>query len=248
MEAYSGFAQLYDMYMDQVPYEQWSRRICGLLRAEGICDGLVLDLGCGTGSLTMLLKEAGYDMIGVDGSPEMLMKAREKYQGTDILYLCQDMEELELYGTVGAAVSVCDCLNYLLEDRQLKHVFSLVHNYLDPDGLFIFDMNTPHKYETMGDAVIGENRPDGSFLWENTYDPDSRINEYAVTFYTLETENLYRRFEEFHYQKAYPAKAVTAWLKEAGFEVLGVYDGYTDECLKEDSQRMVVAARAKKGI
>ena len=169
MEAYTGFAAVYDTFMDNVPYEEWCGYIKSLLTEQGVKEGLVLDLGCGTGSLTELLAAAGYDMIGVDASEEMLELAYEKkaVSGSDILYLCQDMRELELYGTVEAVISVCDCMNYILEYEDLVQVFRLVNNYLDPGGVFIFDLNTEYKYETvMGDRVIAEDREDAAFIWE----------------------------------------------------------------------------------
>ena len=124
MEAYTGFAEVYDLFMDNVPYEQWAEYITGLLREYGIEDGLVLDLGCGTGTMTELLAEAGYDMIGIDQSEEMLEEALEKKEasGHDILYLCQDMREFELYGTVRAIVCVCDSMNYILEEEEILDI------------------------------------------------------------------------------------------------------------------------------
>lgn len=117
MEAYTGFAQVYDTFMDNVPYEEWADYYKEILREHGIMDGIVLDLGCGTGSMTELLAEQGYDMIGVDNSEEMLDLAMEKRaaSGQDILYLLQDMRKFELYGTVRAVISACDSVNYLTE-------------------------------------------------------------------------------------------------------------------------------------
>ena len=137
METYTTFAQVYDEMMEDIPYEAWCRYLVGLLREFGVKDGLVLELGCGTGIMTELLAENGYDMIGVDSSEEMLAEALEKREksGHDILYLQQDMREFELFGTVRAVVSVCDSINYILEEKELVHVFSLVNNYLDPDGV-----------------------------------------------------------------------------------------------------------------
>ena len=157
MQAYTGFAVVYDTFMDNIPYEEWCEYLTGLLKEQGVAGGLLLDLGCGTGSLTELLADAGYDMIGVDNSEEMLELALEKKEksGKDILYLCQDMREFELYGTVAAVVSICDCMNYILEPEDLTEVFRLVNNYLDPGGVFIFDMNTEYKYrEIMADNTI----------------------------------------------------------------------------------------------
>ena len=180
--SYTGFAEVYDELMDNVPYEEWAEFVIATLREYGVggkraeneADNLaierntVLDLGCGTGTLTELLYRAGFDMIGIDNSEEMLGVAQQKSEksGSDILYLLQDMREFELYGTVGAVCSVCDSLNYILEDRDMVKVFSLVNNYLYPDGVFLFDFNTVYKYEqVIGDATIAENRDDCSFIW-----------------------------------------------------------------------------------
>ena len=144
MSAYEKFAQVYDLFMDNIDYEGWAEYVTDRLREYEITDGLVLELGCGTGTMTGLLAGKGYDMIGVDNSEEMLAEAMEKRveSGQDILYLLQDMQEFELYGTVRAVVSVCDRLNYITDRDELRHVFELVNNYLDPEGIFLFDMNT----------------------------------------------------------------------------------------------------------
>lgn len=130
MEAYTSFAQVYDLFQDNVPYEEWAAYLTALLKEYGAEDGLVLDLGCGTGSMTQLLAKAGYDMIGADNSEEMLEIAMEKRAaaGLDILYLLQDMREFELYGTVRAVVSICDSMNYILDPDDLVQVFRLVNN------------------------------------------------------------------------------------------------------------------------
>ena len=172
MDAYTEFAKVYDLFMDNIPYEEWGAYLKRLLHENGVDDGLVLELGCGTGTMTEILAEAGYDMIGVDNSEDMLELAMEKrvQSGQDILYLLQDMREFELYGTVRAAVSVCDSVNYITEPEELKEVFRLVNNYLDPEGVFIFDFNTVYKYkEVMGDTVIAEDRGECSFIWDNYY-------------------------------------------------------------------------------
>ena len=169
METYGSFAKVYDLFMDNVPYEEWCVYITGLLKEYGVAEGLLLELGCGTGKLTRLLQQAGYDMIGIDNSEEMLgiaMQAEYEKERTDagetaaaacggtdvqrqntkILYLLQDMREFELYGTVRAVVSICDSMNYILQEDELLQVFRLVNNYLDPGGIFIFDLNTLYKY------------------------------------------------------------------------------------------------------
>ena len=246
MEAYTGFAAVYDMFMDNIPYEEWSRYLMSLLREYGVEDGLVLDLGCGTGSMTELLAAAGYDMIGVDLSEEMLQLAMEKrYEsGHDILYLLQDMREFELYGTVRAVVSICDSMNYILTREDLVKVFSLVNNYLDPGGIFIFDLNTEYKYKNiLGNSTIAEDREESSFIWENTYEEATRLNEYDLSLFIREEGDLYRKYEETHIQKAYRISEVEESLAEAGMELLAVYDAFTREEPKEDSERVYVIAR-----
>lgn len=136
MGSYENFARVYDELMDNVPYEEWAQFILNLLQDRKITEGLVLELGCGTGKMMTLLGKAGFDMIGVDNSVEMLQIAREK-TSQDFLYLLQDMREFELYGTVKAVISVCDSVNYITKKEELRKVFQLVNNYLDPEGLFI---------------------------------------------------------------------------------------------------------------
>lgn len=249
MEAYEGFAQVYDELMDNIPYEEWGSYLLGLLEEYGVSKGLVLDMGCGTGSITELLCEAGYDMIGIDNSEDMLSIAREKAieKGMDILYLLQDMRELELYGTVAAVVSICDSMNYITEEEELLEVFRLVNNYLDAGGLFIFDLNTVYKYEKLlADNVIAENREDCAFIWENYYDRESRINEYDLSIYVEEEEDLFRRYSEIHYQKAYPLELVRELLEKAGMEFVTAYDAFTRKPPMAESERIYVIAREKK--
>lgn len=246
MEAYTNFAEVYDLFMDNIPYEDWCSYVTGLLKENGTREGLILDLGCGTGSLTELLADAGYDMIGVDNSEDMLQIAMDKRaeSGKDILYLMQDMREFELYGTVKAVISICDCINYILEYRDLVKVFGLVNNYLDPGGVFIFDLNTVYKYETvMGDTTIAEDREECSFIWDNYYDGDTKLNEYDLSLFIREEEDLYRKYTETHYQRAYTIEEIQKALEEAGMEFLEAYDAFTREPVKDTSERIYLIAR-----
>lgn len=247
-EAYKSFAQVYDLFMDNIDYPSWCEYLTGLLREYGVKDGLILELGCGTGSMTQLLAKKGYDMIGVDNSSEMLEIAMEKKEetGQDILYLQQDMREFELYGTVRAVVSCCDSMNYILEEEELLEVFRLVNNYLDPGGVFIFDMNTPYKYETViGESTIAENREEGSFIWENYYDEQEHLNEYDLTIYVQEDDGRYSRFEETHFQRAYETERILKLLDEAGFQTEKLLDADTKEAAGPQTERIFVAARKK---
>lgn len=244
-EIYGSFAGVYDRFMDDVPYEAWGEYVESLLKEHGIADGIVLELGCGTGSLTEILAKKGYDMIGVDISSDMLDIAMEKREksGKDILYLQQDMREFELYGTVRAVVSICDSMNYLLSEEDLLQTFRLVNNYLDPGGIFIFDMNTAYKYhEIIGDATIAENRREASFIWENTWYEDEKINEYDLTVFAEEKKGWYRKYQETHYQKAYSPERIKDLIRQAGMEFIAAYDAFTREPVKKDSERIYILA------
>lgn len=282
MEAYTDFAEVYDTFMGDVPYEAWADFLASLIETYGVSRpvrepgevqeleetqefeetqeelevteedaliserNLVLDLGCGTGTITELLYEKGYDMIGVDSSEEMLQIAMDKKFETqsDILYLCQDMRELDLYSTVGTVVSVCDSLNYLLMDEDVIETFRLVNNYLFPGGIFIFDFNTIYKYEeVIGDTTIAENREDCSFIWENFYSCEDHINEYDVTVFERQEDDLYRKFTETHYQRGYSLDEMKAFLEKAGLTFVTAMDEKTHEAPTETSERIYVIAR-----
>ena len=267
---YGSFASVYDPFMEDVDYSGWKKFIVTKLRENGIRDGLVCELGCGTGTMTELLASAGYDMIGIDSSVDMLEAAQEKKisSGHDILYLEQDMRDFELYGTVRAIVSVCDCMNYLLEEEDLLQTFRWVNNYLAPEGIFLFDMNTEEKYRRIGESTIAENRKEGSFIWQNSYDEKEKINEYDLTLFIPENDGIqrpenyddweeddrvFRKTEEVHLERAYSPEKVIRILEEAGMRFERMYDGYTDRAATEKSQRIVYLARengkkAEKGV
>lgn len=246
MESYGKFAKVYDMFQDNVNYREWADYIIQMLHRHEIKDGLVLELGCGTGTMTELLADAGYDMIGIDNSGEMLSEAMEKRVGSghDILYLLQDMQDFELYGTVRAVISVCDSMNYLTEEEDLEYLFALVNNYLDPGGLFIFDMNTVHKYrDVIGDTTIAEDREDGSFIWENSYDEETGINVYELALFLPREDGLYEKCEEEHVQRAYSLDRIKEMIDKAGMELVAVYDAYTCEPADENSERLTFVVR-----
>ena len=261
MMIYQDFAGVYDELMDNTPYALWADRLELLIRrygvsrperdAEEVLDAernLVVDLGCGTGTLTELMYLKGYDMIGVDASESMLNIAMEKKEksGSEILYLQQDMRELELYSTVGTIFSVCDSLNYILDEDELLEVFSLVNNYLFPGGIFIFDFNTDHKYrDIIGETTIAENREDCSFIWENFYDPQEEINEYDLTVFVRAEGNTFRRFTETHFQRGYTVEQMLALVGRAGMSVVEVLDADTGEAVTDRSQRVYVIAKEK---
>ncbi len=244
MQAYSGFARTYDRFMDEMPYDDWAENITKLLQERGIHHGIIADLGCGTGAMTRRLAAHGYDMIGIDLSEEMLEVARIK-SDESILYLHQDMREFELFGTVSAIVSVCDSLNYILEEDELFQVFRLVNNYLEKDGIFIFDLNTEHYYkDVLGSNVFAQNLDDCSYIWENYYDEDEKINEYDITIYEKEeNSDHYVRLEETHVERAFEAEIIEELLQKAGMKLLGRIDTETGKQPGPDCTRMYFIAQ-----
>lgn len=246
MEAYSDFSLVYDELMDDVPYGQWLENITGELAKHDIKDGLVLELGCGTGSMTELLARRGFDMIGVDSSEEMLNIAVQKREasGLDILYLNQDMREFELYGTVRAVVSICDSINYLIGDDDITECFRLVNNYLDKGGIFLFDFNTRYKYENViGESVIAENREECSFIWENYFDSETAVNEYDLTIFKKEENGLFSKHCEVHYQRGYTLEEMKSLIGLSGLEFVRAYDADTLLEVTPKSERIYCVAR-----
>ena len=248
MESYTSFAEVYDTFMDNVPYREWAAYVNNILKKHGIEEGTVLDLGCGTGSMTEELDDLGYDMIGVDISDEMLeiavRKMEEKERG--ILYLSQDMRELELYSTVDAVVSACDSVNYILDMEELTDVFRLVNEYLEPGGIFFFDFNTKHKYrDIIGDQTIAEDREECSFIWDNYYYEEECVNEYELTLFIQESEDetLYRKYQETHLQRGYTLEEMKTMIEDAGLIFETAYDDYTGKPADENSERICVVAR-----
>lgn len=264
MNSYQDFAYVYDEFMDATPYGEWCDLLVELIEKHGVSKpernavdaldserNLVLDLGCGTGTLTELLYQKGYDCIGVDNSESMLDIAMEKRSesGSEILYLLQDMRELELYSTVGTVVSVCDSVNYILEEEELLETFRLVNNYLYPGGIFIFDFNTDYKYrEVIGDTTIAENREDCSFIWENYYDPEEHLNEYDVTIFVQEEGEFFRKFTETHVQKGYTVEQMKTLVEQAGMCVVELMDADTRGEVTETSERVYIVAKEQQKL
>lgn len=244
-EAYTVFAEVYDLFMDNIPYDMWFTYLKELLQEQNVTGGIVAELGCGTGIMTRKLKSAGYDMIGIDSSEDMLEVARDK-ETEGILYLCQQMQQMELYGTVEAFVSVCDSMNYLLSEEDLLAVFKRANNYLEAGGCFIFDMKTQWYYEhTLGDRVITDNREEACYIWDNHYDTETGINEYLLTLFIQDEEDaeVFYREKEYHIQRAYKVDTIKELIEQAGMEVVAVYDAFTKEPPRKDSERLYFVAR-----
>ena len=227
-----------------MPYEAWADYVLAIWQRWGCSPNLVLDLACGTGGLTDILARRGYDMIGIDASPEMLTIARQK--NTDVLFLQQDMREFELYGTVDGIICTCDGVNYIPEEDELAHVFALVANYLNPGGIFIFDINTEHKFsQVLADNTFAGLCEDAAYIWENFYDAEERINEYNLACF-VEENGVYRRFDELHVQRAYDVDEIKTALATGGLEFLAAYHDLTFDEPKKDTQRIFFVAQLLK--
>ena len=250
-EGYEAIARVYDKLNAEIDYEKWADFFEACFeRFLNKRPELVLDLACGTGRMTRALAQRGYDMIGVDGSDSMLSEAYMK-GGEGVLYLLQDMREFELYGTVGAVVCCLDSINYLLSDEDVKTTFKNVHNYLDPDGVFIFDMNTPYKFENIyGDMsyILEDEGEDGAVFcgWQNDYDRESGICDFYLSLFEENEDGSYDRSDEHQRERCYALDTVKKLLCESGFELLGIYSDYSFSECAEDTERWYIAARAKK--
>ena len=234
---------VYDEFMDQTPYDEWLLNILNVFKEYKIKKAAqVLDLGCGTGKMSRRLAREGYQVTAVDNSMDMLEIAASEEED-HILYVLQDMVSLELPQQVDAAVSICDCMNYILEEDDLKEAFRRVMRFLKEDGVFIFDMNSHYKYkEILACNTFAEDREDASFIWDNFYDEEDRINEYQLSLFIQNEEGTYNKYEELHLQKAYEEGEITRLLHEAGFSTIRVLDAETMGEVKEDTQRLYFIA------
>lgn len=240
---YNQFAYLYDELINDVDYKKWVDYYFKIFDRYGLNPKLGLDLGCGTGSMSVEFAKRGIEMTGVDLSEDMLSVAREKSDGLDILYLNQDMREFELYGTVDFIVSGLDCINYITDKRDLLKVMRLVNNYLDPGGLFIFDINTRYKLEYItGDNTFVLENDEVFCTWQNEYDEKRNISDFYLTFFCKD-KDVYRRFDEEHSQRAYTIEEITEVIEKSGMRLLKVYNDLSFESPKKNSQRVFFIAQ-----
>lgn len=261
-EGYNAISRVYDRLNAEIDYSRWADfvEVC-FDRFLSARPELVLDLACGTGSMTIELAARGYDMIGVDGSAEMLSEAYTRaIEQSGILFLQQDMREFELYGTVGAVTCCLDSLNYLLSPADLDRCFACVHNYLDPDGLFLFDMNTPYKFrEVYGnnayvledelvwdEGLDTEERAAVYCGWQNAYHPETEICDFDLSLFEELPDGTYRRSDEHQQERCYTLDEIKAALKKANLELLGVWSDYEFSTPTDNTERWYFAARAKK--
>ena len=247
---YTVLPEFYDFLGKHPDYKSYGKTILDLYQKIGAKEsGLILDLACGTGKLTMALSAEGADVIGVDNSPEMLSVAREncRKKGFSPLFLMQDMRELDLYGTVDVVVCATNSLNYLESEEDLQKVFSLVHNFLTPGGLFFFDINSRYKFEKMyGDNVYVFEAKNAYLIWQNQYKKRKKECIHDLTIFKKETDGRYSRREESQKQVYFPAKKLKKQLAAAGFELLSEGRDYQGRSVKTDSPDIFYLARCIK--
>lgn len=247
-DIYGGFATVYDLFMDNIPYDDWFQYVKKLLGQKGVDGGIVVELACGTGEMAKRLCGAGYDVIGVDLSEEMLAVAREKC-GDGVLFLHQDIRKLDLYGSAAAMVCVCDGMNYICKEEELQQVFEKAYLFLEEQGVLIFDMKTEYYYkEILGNRTLADNRENASYIWENAYDENEKLNEYLLTIYELadDERDLFVRTDELHRQKAYDVETVCRCLKNQGFESVEVLEAFTEKEPDGNSERIYFIAQKRK--
>lgn len=242
MKSYTDFAYIYDELIDQ-NYEKWADYIQHVFKRNGNNASLVLDLACGTGNITTILANRGYDMIGLDSSSDMLCVAQQKKGSLPIQYICQDMTSFELYGTVDAIICTLDGINYITDTDKLANLFRLVKNYLNPDGILIFDVNSEYKFS----KILGNNNfiyDHGNifYTWQNIYCPETKICEYNLTFF-VENGAKYERIDEKHTQRAYSQEQLIKLVTGANLTLVGCYDGLSFSKPSEISQRLMFVCK-----
>ena len=249
---YDMLAPIYDEINKDIDYSRWADFIESVIKKnKGFEEeNLILDLGCGTGRMTIELSKRGYDMTGVDYSTEMLDIARyeaEKESITDILWLNQDMRDFELYGTVGVAISCLDCMNHLTTNADFRKCLSLVHNYLVPEGLFIFDINGKKKFETVysDNSYVIENEST-MCVWQNFYNQKSHVCEFYIPLFSENDDGSYTRYDEVQKERMYTLSGVKKMLSESGFEFLGAYSDFEFSNATDENERIYIAAKCVK--
>lgn len=243
-ESYGNFAKYYDILMADADHKGIAEHIDGIIMKNRGKRGILLDLACGTGTMCELFAKMGYDVIGTDISQQMLSAALDKKleSGLPIQYLCQDMRELDMFGTIDAAVCTFDSLNHLETADDIAEVFAKVSLFCEPGGVFVFDMNTVFKHrEILGNKTFVYDCGEVYCVWQNFLNEDDSV-DIRLDFFENRGGAYYRSWEEFS-EICLPAEQVKKMLEDSGFEVLGVYDGYTDRPLKETSERAVFVAR-----
>lgn len=245
--SYGIFSSVYDILTENVEYERIADKICSLLTRNGINGGLLLDLGCGTGTLSFLLEKKGYDVIGVDPSEDMLAVANEKKydENSGAIFLCQSGEKLDLYGTIDFAVCVLDTINHISSLEKIRETFKKISLFMNLGGIFVFDINTPYKHEKiLGDNTFVYDMDEVYCVWQNTFDAENGKTDIDLDFFIKnEYDECFERYSESFSEYAYKTEDILNVLKECGFEILTLCDDYTNNEVNENTQRITITAK-----
>ncbi len=243
--SYGIFASVYDLLTENVEYEKRVEYVDSIIKKfNGKKNGVLLDLACGTGTLSELFSQYGYDVIGIDNSPDMLSVAmNKKYEsGKNIQYVCQDMRKLNLYGNVDITVCALDSLNHLKSFADVEKTFECVFKFTEPDGLFIFDMNTIYKHrEVLGSNTFIYDTDDVYCIWQNSCE-DNTVSIY-LDFFIPDDDGLYERYSEDFTETAYPIEQITHSLENIGFELLAVYGDDSFDTVNDKTERAIFVVR-----
>lgn len=248
MAGYKDFAFFYDLLMKNADYESRFDYIIGLLAENGIGEGILLDMACGTGTLSKMFAKKGFDVVGVDASEEMLSKAQEKKleENFDALFLCQKMEELDLFGTIDAAVCTLDSLNHVTEKEKIREIFRRVALFMNDGGVFVFDVNTLYKHrEVLGNNAFVFDTENVFCAWQNTLLEDGETTQIDLDIFESDEEedDVYVRYSEEFFERGYELNFLKKTLEQFRFEVVGIYDDMTKEPIKENSERAVFVCK-----
>lgn len=245
MSAYSCFSKYYDILTSDIDYKGRADYLYGLFKSFGDVPTLLLDLACGTGGFSFCFANMGIDVIGVDPSEDMLAVAREKAENIkkDILFLCQSGQELDLYGTVDGAICCLDSINHITDILELEKLFSKVALFLEKDKLFIFDVNTIYKHESiLANNVFVRENEDMFFVWQNEYDADTKTTNVYLDFFEEQDGKYIRSSEDFS-ERAYSDDELRSLLGKTGFKIEAVYGDMTNTAPDDDSQRNIYVVR-----
>lgn len=248
MAGYRDFAFFYDLLMKNADYESRFGYIIGLLAENGIGEGILLDMACGTGTLSKMFAQKGFDVVGIDASEEMLSRAQEKKleENFDALFLCQKMEELDMFGTVDAAVCTLDSLNHVTEKEKIREIFRRVALFMNDNGLFIFDVNTLYKHRRVLENNAFVFDTENVFcVWQNTLLEDNETTQINLDIFEgdEEEEDVYIRYSEEFFERGYELDFLKKTLENYRFEVVGIYDDMTKEPVRRDSERAVFVCK-----
>lgn len=257
--AYETLAFIYDKLMDDIDYEQWAAYLHEQLQKHDCPGNRLLDLGCGTGNITIPLAHKGYDITAIDLSAEMLAQAKAKTdtlrnagKSLSIDWQAQDMTALELYDDddnfllYDGVIATFDAFNYILEPEALQFLLQDLADHMNDDGILIFDIQTPYKLRKyLGNNIYTLHREDVEYMWENQFDTEEQICQMDITFFLRQENGLYQKVTESHTERVYEPDLLQLWLNLSGFDVLGIYQELSELPLEEESHRAVFVAKRR---